>query len=86
MNIDAVPALDYHLHLNINGDILTANYIDADSTNGALTAAHNFNLSLHGTEYKSELNVHDSYSGNKTLTSEDRGFRRRKYNFKRCIS
>ena len=45
MNIDAVPALDYHLHLNINGDILTANYIDADSTNGVLTAAHNFNLS-----------------------------------------
>jgi hypothetical protein len=74
MNIDAVPAFDYHLHLNINGDILSGNYTDANSNNGVMTAAHNFNIHLNREDYMSHLNINDSYAGGKRLSEENRNF------------
>jgi hypothetical protein len=74
MNIDAVPSFDYHVHLNINGDILSANYTDSNSNNGVLTAAHNFNIHLNRSDYMSHLNVNDSYAGGGRLSEENRNF------------
>lgn len=74
MNIDEIAPLDYHLHLNINGNIISGNYTDTNSNNSVLTVKHNINIQLINGDYSSTLDVHDEYGGNKTLTSEDRIF------------
>ena len=74
MNIDSVPSFDYQIHLNIDGNVLSAKYTDSNSTNGVLTATHNFQLYLNKADYMSNLNTNTSYAGGKTLTSEHRNW------------
>ena len=53
-NIDALPALNYHIYLNVTGDVINATYMDEDSYNGILTANHNFQIELEKTDYNVE--------------------------------
>ena len=50
-NIDDIPSLSYHIYLNITGDVLNATYVDEDSSNGVLTANHNWQIDLQKSEY-----------------------------------
>ena len=61
-NIDSLPALNYHIYLNVTGDVINATYMDEDSFNGVLTANHNFQIELEKSDYNVETttaaNVH----------------------------
>jgi hypothetical protein len=50
-NIDDIPSLSYHIYLNITGDVLNATYVDEDSSNGVLTANHNWQIDLQKSDY-----------------------------------
>jgi hypothetical protein len=63
-NIDDIPSLSYHIYLNITGDILNATYVDEDSSNGVLTANHNWQIDLQKSDYNVQTSTGNlSYPG-----------------------
>lgn len=76
MNIDDIAAFNYHLYLNISGDLIEGNYVDADNSNANTTALINLDINLDKNDYTSILNVYDpdNYSGNGNLSDESRNF------------
>jgi len=61
----SVPNLNYHLYLNIEGDILRGDYSDVVNSNGIYSATHNILINLEDLEYNTYLKVHPD--GNQLL-------------------
>ena len=73
----SIPNLNYHLYLNIQGDILEGNYTNIINNSGSYSATHNINLKLKNELYYTNLMVH-STGLNQNLNDEvglyDTGF------------
>jgi hypothetical protein len=56
----SIPSLNYHLYLNIQGDILQGNYTNIINNSGSYSATHNINLKLDINTYHTNLMVHST--------------------------
>ena len=56
----SIPNLNYHLYLNIQGNILEGNYTNVINNSGSYSATHNINLKLENDSYYTNLMVHST--------------------------